>query len=71
MTEGCVHIHIENGKIKNIFCHLSDLPDKGVVHLSPQLVMTNKEFKESHPHDSNELKVTDVRSIFDLADKSI
>ena len=71
MVDGCVHIHIENGKIKNVFCHLSNLPDQGVVHLNPELIMTNKQFIESHPHDSNELLVADSGVIFDLSDNSI
>ena len=71
MTEGCVHVHIENGVIKNIFCHLSNLPENGVIHLKPEYNLTNQEFQESHPYDSNELLVSGEGVIYNLADKSI
>ena len=35
MTKGCVHICVKDGKIQNVFCHLSDLPKDGVVHMLP------------------------------------
>lgn len=71
MLEGCVHIHIKDGDIKNIFCHLSALPENGVVHLSPDKVMTDDEFRESHPHDKNELISNGDKKIFNLGSCSI
>ena len=71
MIKGCVHIHIKDGEIKNIFCHLSDLPENGVIHLSPNKIMTDSEFRESHPHDKNELILNTNKKIYNLGSNSI
>ena len=71
MTQGCIHVHIKDGKITNIFSHLTDLPTNGVVHLSPDQTLTESEFKLSHPHDKNELSMTDTSKIFNLGSDSI
>ena len=71
MVEGCIHIHIKDSEIKNIFCHLSGVPENGVIHLSPDQVMTDKEFIESHPHDKHELKVSVSNKIHDLGSDSV
>lgn len=71
MITGCVHIHVKDGKINNIFCHLSDLPNNGVVHLSPEQNLTEIEFRSSHPNDVGELTIDMVNTIFDLGGSSI
>ena len=55
-TDGCVHLIIKNGKVINVFTHLSKLPKNGVVHLKGDKIYTFEEFKKSHVHDHNELK---------------
>lgn len=54
--EGCVHLIIKNGKIKNIYTHLSKLPTNGVVHLKADKIYSYDEFKKSHIHDHEEIK---------------
>jgi len=71
MTKGCVHIRVKNGKIQNVFSHLSELPKDGVVHLLPDQVLTNDEFINSHPTDKNELSVEGEGEIYDLSGNSI
>lgn len=53
---GCVHLIVKNGKIINVFTHLSKFPKNGVVHLKGEKIYTNDEFKKSHIHDHDELK---------------
>ena len=48
MTKGCVHIRILNGNIINVFCHLSELPNTGVVHLSVDKELTDDDFLKTH-----------------------
>lgn len=69
--EGCVHLHIKDGKIRNVFCHLSDLPENGVVHLFPSDVMTEDEFITSHLTDKNELSISQEDRIFNLGSSNI
>jgi len=71
MTEGCIHICVKDGKIQNVFCHLSELPRNGVVHLKPDKILTNEEFSSSHPKDKNELSVECEGRIFNLGSESI
>jgi hypothetical protein len=71
MAKGCVHIHVKNGKIQNVFCHLSDLPKDGVVHLLPDQVLTEEEFERSHSVDKNELSIGHEGSIYDLGGNSV
>lgn len=55
-VDGCFHLRIENFKIKNAFSHMTGLfPENCVIHLKPEKVFTDEEFKKSHPKDSNEL----------------
>lgn len=54
--KGCTHLVIKDGKIVNIFTHLSNLPKNGVVHLRGDKIYTFEEFKKSHIHDHDELK---------------
>jgi hypothetical protein len=55
-VKGCTHIVIRNGKIANIFTHLSDFPKEGVIHLKSDETYSIEEFKQSHPRDNHELK---------------
>jgi hypothetical protein len=71
MAKGCVHIRVKDGKIQNVFCHLSDLPKDGVVHLLPDQVLTEDEFRGSHPEDKNELSVDGKQGIYDLGGDSV
>jgi hypothetical protein len=71
MAKGCVHIHVKDGKIQNVFCHLSGLPKDGVVHLLPDQVLTEEEFRSSHPDDKNELAVNPEGCIYNLGGDSI
>lgn len=68
---GCFHIHIENGKIKNVFSHLSDFPENGVIHLLPSHNYTIEEFKESHKYDGGEVDVPYEGTIHQLGPKSV
>lgn len=69
-TEGCVHVHIKDGKITNVFSHLSGFPKDCVIHLKTDNVATIAEFKNEHPRDSEELDAPDNGRIFDLGDSS-
>lgn len=71
MTKGCVHIHIKDGDIRNIFCHLSDFPENGVVHLKSDQIMTEEEITKSHPYDANELSVDSENKIYNLGKESV
>ncbi len=67
--EGCVHLIIKDGKVVNVFTHLSELPKDGVVHLKGHKIYSFEEFKKSHPLDHDELNKKDERviiSTFDL-----
>jgi hypothetical protein len=55
-VEGCTHIVIRDGKIVNVFTHLSDFPKDGVIHLKGDKIYSIEEFKASHPRDHHELK---------------
>lgn len=54
--KGCTHLIVKNGKIINVFTHLSKLPKNGIVHLKGEKIYTRDEFKKSHIHDHDELK---------------
>ena len=47
---------VKDGKIANVFTHLSEMPENGVLHLIVDSVETFDEFKESHPKDEKELE---------------
>lgn len=68
---GCLHIHMVDGEIKNIFSHLGDLPENGVVHLVPSDNYTIEEFKKSHIYDHGELDVPSSGGIYQLGSRSI
>jgi len=71
MAKGCVHIHIKDGMIQNVFCHLGNLPKNGVVHLSPDKDLTEDDFCLSHPLDINEITIKPKDKIYNLGDDSI
>ena len=54
--DGCTHLVIRNGKVVNVFTHLSKIPKNGVVHLKGDKIYSIKEFMKSHKRDHNELK---------------
>lgn len=54
--EGCTHLIVRNGKIVNIFTHLSKIPKNGVIHLKGDKIYSIEEFKKSHKNNHNELK---------------
>ena len=56
LIKGCTHLIVKDGKIINIYTHLSDLPENGVVHLKGDKIYSYEEFKKSHIYDHNELK---------------
>jgi hypothetical protein len=66
MAKGCVHVHVKNGVVVNIFAHLTDLPQNGVVHLVPECTFSEDEFRESHPRDADELNIA-----LNLGDNSV
>jgi hypothetical protein len=68
---GCVHVHIKGGKITNVFSRLTNLPDDGVVHLVPEVVLSAEEFIQSHPGDKNEVDLEAKRAVFDLRDATV
>ena len=70
-VNGCVHVHIKDGGIANVFSHLTNLPENCVVHLVPDNVLTVEEFIDSHPQDKNELKIDPKKNIYDLGDDSV
>jgi len=55
-VKGCTHLIIKNGKVINIYTHLSKVPKNGVIHLKGDKIYTIQEFKKSHPYDHSELK---------------
>ncbi len=57
VVKGCVHVHIKNGAVSNIFAHLTELPENGVVHLVPEQVLSEAEFRATHPQDADELEI--------------
>ena len=68
---GCFHIHVENGKIKNVFSHMDDFPKNCVIHMLPEKVYTYEEFEESHDFDKDELQIPHLGKIYDLKGDSI
>ncbi len=71
MTKGCVHIHFKDGDITNVFCHLSEFPGNGVIHLVVDKIYTNEEFIDSHPMDKNEVSMESAGGIYNLGKESI
>ena len=70
-VKGCVHVHIKDGSIVNVFSHLTNLPENCVIHLVPDEVLSEDEFVQSHPHDRKEIHVKPKGAILDLGDESI
>jgi len=54
--EGCVHLIVKNGKIVNVYTHISKFPKDGVVHLKGHKIYSFEEFKDSHILDHKELE---------------
>ena len=70
-VKGCVHVPIRNGTIANVFSHLTDLPENCVVHLVPEVVLSEEAFILSHPRDKNEISLQARGAAFDLGDETI
>lgn len=68
---GCVHVHLKDGDVSNVFLHLSGLPENGVVHLVPDDILSIEEFVESHPMDKNELSLQPQKIVYNLGDESV
>ena len=66
MAKGCVHLHVKNRVVVNVFAHLTDLPQNGVIHLVPECTLSEGEFRETHPNDIDELSIT-----LNLGDNSV
>jgi hypothetical protein len=43
-AKGCVHVQVKNGLVVNIFEHLTDLPENGVIYLVPEHILSEAEF---------------------------
>lgn len=70
-AEGCVHVYVKEGKIQNAFCHLP-LPDgEYILHLKVDGVFNLAEFIESHPFDSDELKVKSEQRVYILGPTNV
>lgn len=54
--EGCMHIRIVDGKIESTSPHF-EIPENftGVIHCRPEHMLTDDEFRETHPEDVEEL----------------
>jgi len=63
-VKGCAHLVVKDGKVVNVFTHLSKIPKNGVVHLKGDKIYSVGEFKKSHPGDHSELKPKRRRVIF-------
>ncbi len=70
-VKGCVHVHIKDGSITNVFSHLTNLPENCIVHLVPDVVLSEEEFVQSHPNDKNEICLEHKGAVFYLGDESI
>ena len=70
-VKGCVHVHMKDGGIANVFSHLTNLPENCVIHLVPDAVLSQEQFIESHPQDKNETHMEPGQRIFDLGDESV
>lgn len=70
-VKGCVHVLIRDGRIANVFSHLTHLPENCVVHLVPDVVLSEEEFVQSHPYDKNEICLESRGAVFDLGDETI
>ena len=68
---GCVHVHIKASSIANVFSHLTNLPENCIVHLVPDVVLSEEEFMQSHPRDKNETCLEPKGAVFDLGDETI
>lgn len=72
---GCIHIRVEKGKIKNVFTHVDNLPEEGVIHVDFDKdsidVWDNDRFLVDHQRDSNELTCKDSNKVFNLKDESL
>ena len=57
LMEGCVHVRVVDGKVKSIETHF-EIPEgfTGVVHCKPEDMLTDEQFRETHPDDVWELE---------------
>jgi hypothetical protein len=68
--KGCVHLHINKGKIANVFSHLSKMPKNCVVHLKVSEVLTKSEFQNDHSQDKEELSAKPEGRIYNLGNST-
>ena len=61
LMEGCVHIRVVKGEVRSIIDHF-EIPEgfTGVLHCTPEALLTDEEFSESHPGDVEELEHYDL-----------
>jgi hypothetical protein len=50
---------------------LTNLPRNCIVHLVPDVVLSEEEFLQSHPQDKNEVQIEPKGTVFDLGDESV
>ena len=76
-AKGCIHAQIVNGRVGNVFCHVTNSPQMtGIIHFQVQdgEFLSEEEFSHSHPHDTGELSLIPTSSegtVYDLGDTSI
>lgn len=76
-AKGCMHVQIVNGRVGNVFCHVTNLPQiTEIIHLQVQdgEFFSEEEFSHSHPNDTGELSIIPTSSegtVYDLGDASI
>lgn len=63
-VKGCAHLIVKDGKVVNVFTHLSEILKNGVIHLKGDKIYSVDEFKRSHPRDHSELKPRKQKVIF-------
>jgi hypothetical protein len=72
---GYISLHIKDCKVLNAFVHLTDLPKDGefVLHVPGEsvLIKTLQEFREAHPQNGDETKISPYKAVFDLGDQTI
>lgn len=68
---GCFHLHVKDGEIKNGFSHLSFPDSEYVLHMKAEAVLSPEEFVASHAADADELKISPRQKIHNLGPESI
>jgi len=72
--QGSLHIKIKDGRIGNVFVHLTNIPEKsGILHMSDSGMefMSEDEFLKSHPNDTNEIILLSHRTVFSLGNDNV